>query len=184
MLLANRWVSPRLMSVVRWHPPGTVQAALTAAEIASIGEPRPFPSIQLGGESIPYIHSHPSMLYWRLGLCDNDKFACLALGNRLNKNINGLRTAAEYVHRCRSAAHHAQHAFVALAACRSFLAVCVRRVQKAMNKTTPKRGHPHVLALISTRGSGKNSIFAGAALPTLWAVSCCRWLHRRLRICR
>ena len=155
VLLANRWLSPCLMSVVRRHPAGTVQAALTESEIASIVEPRPFPSIELGGESIPYMHSHPSMLYWRLGLCDNDKFECLALGTRLNKNINGLRTAPEYVHRCHSAAHHAQHVFVALAACRSFLAVCVRWVQKATNKTTPKIGDPHVLARISTRGSGE-----------------------------
>ena len=142
------------MSVVRWHPAGTVQAALTESEIASIGEPRAFDFIQLGNERIPYTHAHPSMLYWRLGLCDNDKFECLALGNRLYKHINGLRTAAGYVHRSHSAAQHAQHAFVALAACRSFFAVClIREIKKSTKTALPE--DTRVLALISTSGSGK-----------------------------
>ena len=76
---------------MRGTGPGTVQVALTASERGSIHKPRPLPSIQLGDESLPYIGSQLSMLYWRLGLCEHDKFASLALGDRLNAHINGLR---------------------------------------------------------------------------------------------
>ena len=84
------------------------------------------------------------MLYWRLGLCANDKYDGRALGAELNTYIERLRT--EYVHRSLSAAHHAQHAFVALALIPQFLAVCLLRVENA---------DPRILALISTSGSGK-----------------------------
>ena len=124
--------------------PGTLQIALTESERGSIVAPRPFDCIQLGGESLPYTRSHLSLLYWRLGLCQADKFECLALGNKLSAYIDGLRT--EYVHRSHSVAHLAQHAFVALAASRSLLAVRRRRRKEA---------DPRMLALIGTSGSGK-----------------------------
>ena len=124
--------------------PGTLQIALTESERGSIVTPRPFDCIQLGGESLPYTRSHLSLLYWRLGLCQADKFECLALGNKLSAYIDGLRT--EYVHRSHSVARLAQHAFVALAASRSLLAVRRRRRKEA---------DPRMLALIGTSGSGK-----------------------------
>merc|ERR1719238_1911396 len=71
---------------------GTLQIALTESERGSIVAPRPFDCIQFGGESIPYTQSHLSLLYWRLGLCQADKFECLALGNKLSAYIDGLRT--------------------------------------------------------------------------------------------
>ena len=72
--------------------PGTLQAALTETELELIHTPPPLPSIQLGRESLPYTHNHLSMLYWRLGLCANDKFESLALGSQLNDHIDGLGT--------------------------------------------------------------------------------------------
>ena len=66
--------------------------ALTETERSLIHTPGPLPSIQRGGERIPFTRSHVSMLYWRLGLCEHDKFEGLALGGRLNAYIDGLRT--------------------------------------------------------------------------------------------
>ena len=88
------WLDTRLL---RAGTLPTVQAELLESEAGLIHKPRPMPYVQVGDESVPITHLHVSMLYWRLGLCESDKFEGLALGAQLNKYISGLRT--EYVHR-------------------------------------------------------------------------------------